>query len=133
VTEKLEFYRFQMFVTKSLREGAGTRKIVGASYLRQGQKVYTLRLWMFPDAKFYLMPDQADSAKMLIFTRELKKNPKIGKGKYFWNLIGMGLVDAPREVVRLEFDLIDRPVYMSIFPSRSNAGDTEISEILDAS
>lgn len=134
MTEKLEFYRFQMFVTKSLLEGQGTRKIVGASYLRQGQKVYTVRLWMFPDSKFYLMPDQTDPAKMLVFTRELKRNPNIGKGKYFWNLIGTGVVDAPREVIRLEFDLIDRPIYMSIFPSKANGGEPEnLAEVLDAS
>jgi len=133
MTEKLEFYRFQMFVTKNLLDRSGTRKVVGASYLRQGQSVYTLRLWMFPDAKFYLMPDQNDSAKMLVFTRELKRNPNIGKGKYFWNLIGTGVVDAPREVIRLEFDLIDRPIYMSIFPSKAHGSDSEpLREILDA-
>jgi len=131
---KQEFYRFQLFVTQSLREGRETRKIVGASYLREGQKVYTLRLWMFPELKFYLMPDQDDPAKMLILTRELKRNPNVGKGKYFWNLIGRGFVDAPREVVRLDFDLIDKPIYMSIFPSKAQAhGTDELSCVLDAS
>lgn len=131
---KQEFYRFQLFVTSSLLEGRETRKIVGASYLREGQKVYTLRLWMFPDLKFYLMPDQENPAKMLILTREIKRNQNVGKGKYFWNLIGRGVVDTPREVVRLDFDLIEKPIYMSIFPSKAQAlGTEQLSGVLDAS
>lgn len=129
-----EFYRFQLFVTKSLQGTRDTRKIVGSSYLRAGQKVYTLRFWMFTDVKFYVMPDQNDSAKMLIFSRELKRNPNVGKGKYFWNLIGTGIVDVAREVVKLEFDLIDRPIYMSIFPSQTQRlGDDGLADVLDAS
>lgn len=131
---KQEFYRFQLFVTKSLREGRETRKIVGASYLREGQKVYTLRFWMFPDVKFYLMPDQEDATKMIILTREEKRNPNVGKGKYFWNLIGTGAVDVAREVVKLDFDLIDKPIYMSIFPSQAQTSESEhFADVLDAS
>ncbi len=128
------FYRFQVFITQSLKEGNDTRKIVGGAYLRDGHRVYTLKLWMYPGIKFFLMPDLENSARMLIFTREPKKDPNIGKGKYFWNLIGTGQVDAAREVVRLEFDLFDKPIYMSIFPAKSHETPTqEITELMDAS
>lgn len=132
--DKDQYYRFQVFATQSLKPGGETRRSMGAAFLREGQKVYTLKLWMFPESKFYLMADQDDPTKMAIMTRELKRNPKVGKGKFFWNLIGNGFVDVQREVVRLEFDLLNRPVYMSIFPMKSSeASSDHLAEVLDAS
>lgn len=133
MNEKNEFYRFEIFVTSSLLEGKDSRRIVGAAYLRDGQRIYTIRLWMFPEPKFYLMPDQKDSSRMLIFTRELKRNPNVGTGKYFWNLIGAGSVDVAKEVIRLQFDLLDKPLYMSIFPSRAYEPESASLAIADAS
>lgn len=131
---KHEFYRFQMFVTKSLRESVSTRAVVGAAYLREGHRVYSVKLWMFPAMKFYLMPDKEDKARMLIFTRELKKDLNLGGGKYFWNLIGQGSVNAAHEVIRLQFDLLETPIYMSIFPSKAHEMNTqELTEMMDAS
>jgi hypothetical protein len=129
-----QYYRFQVFVTKSLLEKDGTRATVGAAYLREGHRTYTLRLWMFPTIKFYLMPDRDDKSRMLIFTREPKKDPSVGKSKYFWNAIGNGTVDAAKEVVRLNFDLIEKPIYMSIFPGGATDQNAhELTENLDAS
>ena len=131
---KHDFYRFQMFVTKSLKEKNGTRAVVGAAYLQQGHRVYSVKLWMFPTMKFYLMPDKENKARMLIFTREPKKDLNLGTGKYFWNLIGQGSVDAAHEIIRLQFDLLETPIYMSIFPSKTHEINTqELIELMDAS
>lgn len=122
-----------MFVTNSLTEERSTRSVVGAAYLREGHRVYTVKLWMFPSAKFYIMPDKEDKSRILIFTREPKIDPNIGKGKYFWNLIGQGAVDPSREVVRLQFDLLEKPIYMSIFPAKGNElSSQEVGELLSA-
>lgn len=129
-----QFYRFQIFVTKNIKDLRDSRSIVGAAYLRDGHRVYTIKLWMFPAQKFYLMPDQSDQMKMVLFTREPKKDQSIGKGKYFWNAIGSGVVDPQREVVRLEFDLFDKPIYMSIFPAKPHELPPQFeAEVMDAS
>lgn len=129
-----QYYRFQVFVTKSLLEKSGTRSIVGAAYLREGHRTYTLRLWMYPTIKFYLMPDKDDQSRMIIFTREPKRDSSVGKSKYFWNVIGRGTVDTSQEVVRLNFDLIEKPIYMSIFPAKhQDINAQEVSDLMDAS
>jgi len=123
------FYRFPLFVDDS----TGRKTPVGVAYHREGHRVWALKLWTFPTLKFFLMRDKDDSSVILIFTREERKNLQPGKGKYFWNLIGRGVTDAQNEVVRLKFDLFDKTVLMSLFPSKSPAMQSEFDEILEVS
>lgn len=128
-SESSVFYRFPVFV----EDAAGKRTPVGVAYHREGHRVWALKLWTFPTLKFFLMRDKDDPSVTLIFTREDRKNVQVGKGKYFWNLIGRGVSDAKAEVVRLKFDLFDKPVLMSLFPSKSPANQNEFDEILEVS
>lgn len=127
--EKSVFYRFPLFVEKD----QGGKVPVGVAYHRDGHRVWGMKLWMFPTLKFYLMRDSQNPASLLIFTREERKVLRAGKGKYFWNLIGRGETDVNAEVVRLTFDLFEKPVLMSLYPSDSQSAQVEVDELLEVS
>ena len=109
----IKFYRFQLFV-----EGNEKNKTVGMAYLKEGQGIYTLRLWTFLDDKYFLLPSKEDSSKYLLMTRESNKSGS-NKNKYFWNIVGNAKVISGKNVVELNFDLFDKKIFMSIFPDES--------------
>jgi hypothetical protein len=114
-----QFFRFQVIQGDLDKSGQMKKtKSVGMAYLKNGQNTYTLRLWTFVNDKFYLIPNKTDSSKYLVMTRELNKNPT-AKNKYFWNIVGNGVADSSLGMITLEFDLLSKPIYLSIHPEKS--------------
>lgn len=114
-----QFYRFQV-IQQSLKSNGSNEKqrSVGMAYLKEGQNTYTLRLWMLLNEKFYVIPNKNDSSRFLIMTREPNKNP-VGKNKYFWNIVGNGTADTTTGYIKLNFDLFEKPIFMSLYPESS--------------
>ena len=108
-----KFYRFQLFV-----QGVEKKNTVGMAYLKEGQSIYTLRLWTFLDDKYFLLPSKEDATKYLLMTREPNKS-KTSKNKYFWNIVGNAKADSAKGVIEMNFDLLDKTIYMSIYPEES--------------
>ena len=108
-----KFYRFQLFV-----QGAEKKKTVGMAYLKEGQSIYTLRLWTFIEDKYFLLPSKEDPTAYLMMTREPNKSSS-SKNKYFWNIVGNAKVDSAKSVIEMNFDLFDKKIYMSIYPEES--------------
>jgi hypothetical protein len=133
-SDQSKYYRFQVFQGER-REGGKVEKSksVGMAYLRDGQNIYTLRLWMFSVERYYLIQNKHDSSKYLVMTREPTKNPQ-ARNKYFWNIVGNGKVDSVLGVIELAFDLLEKPIYMNIFPESSAFSVTlaQPEELLDA-
>src|SRR5690606_15874730 len=103
--EKLKpakFYRFQIFT-----QGSEKKNTVGMAYLKEGQTIYTLRLWTFLEDKFFLLPNKDDQTKYFIMTRESNKSPS-SKNKYFWNIVGNAKTDSSMGVIELNFDLLEK-------------------------
>lgn len=116
-TEK--YFRFQVFHGDKNSSGQVKRtKSVGMAYLKDGQNIFSLRLWMLSTDRFYILPHKDNSSKYLVMTREPNKNPR-AKSKYFWNIVGSGTVDSIQGVIELEFDLLSKPIYVSIHPEPS--------------
>ena len=114
-----QFFRFQVLQGDMDENGRIKKnKSVGMAYLKEGQNTYTLRLWTFVNEKFYLIPHKTEPSKYLVMTREPNKNPK-AKNKYFWNIVGSGIADSMKGVISLEFDLLSKPIYVSIHPENS--------------
>jgi hypothetical protein len=114
-----QFYRFQVFQGKQNADGKIEKsKTVGMAYLKEGQGTYTLRLWTFLTDRFYLLPNKNDSSRYFVMTREQNRNPS-AKTKYFWNIVGNAHADSTKGCVQINFDLLDRPVFMSMFPESS--------------
>lgn len=114
-----KFYRFQVYQGEKDASGKVKKtKSVGMAYLKEGQSMFTLRLWTFANEKFYLILNQNDASKYLVMTREPNKNP-LGKNKYFWNIVGNGVIDTAQGVVAIQFDLFDKQIFMSTYPESS--------------
>lgn len=116
--ETNQFYRFQVFHGNPAENNVKKTKSVGMAYLKEGQSIYTLRLWTFSQERFYVIANKNDSSKVLIMTREPNKNPG-AKNRYFWNIVGSGQADSVHGVIKLEFDLLDKVIYMNLFPESS--------------
>ena len=114
-----QFFRFQVIQGDLDKNGQMKKtKSVGMAYLKNGQNTYTLRLWTFVNEKFYLIPSKTDSSKYMVMTRELNKSAN-AKNKYFWNIVGNGVADSVLGMISLEFDLLSKPIYLSIHPEKS--------------
>lgn len=111
-----KFYRFQLFVEGTKSDSK--KKTVGMAYLKEGQGIYTLRLWTLLEDKFFLLPSKDDSSKYLLMTREPNKSGS-SKNKYFWNIVGNAKVLSGKNVIEMNFDLLEKKIYMSIFPEES--------------
>lgn len=119
--ESSQFYRFQLFQGDVTETGKIERtKTVGMAYLKEGQGTYTLRLWTFVSERFYLIQSKTDASRFVLLTRELNKHPK-PKSKFYWNIVGNGQSETTSGVIKLQFDLFERPIYMSIFPEAAAA------------
>jgi hypothetical protein len=124
ITQNNKYFRFQVYQGRKDDKGKVTKtKSVGMAYLREGQNLFTLRLWMFMQDRYYLVPSKNDSASYLVMTREPNKSPT-AKNKYFWNIVGNGKADSVRGVVEVNFDLLSEPVYMNIHPEQSAYSST---------
>lgn len=114
-----KYYRFQVFQGEPGEGGKITKtKSVGMAYLKDGQNIFTLRLWTFSWDRYYILPNKNDSSKFLVMTREPNRNPA-AKNKFFWNIVGNGVADSTQGVIRIEFDLLSKPFYMNIHPESS--------------
>lgn len=112
-----KFYRFQLFIQKNDQKN-NKKNTVGMAYLKEGQGIYTLRLWTLLDDKYFLIPNRDDASKYFIMTREANKSRE-SKNKYFWNIVGNAVTDSAKSVIELNFDLLDKKIFMSIFPEES--------------
>lgn len=121
------FYRFQVFQGVEDDGGKVQRtKTVGMAYLKEGHQTITLRLWTFINERFYLILNQNDASRYLVMTREPNRSPN-SRNKYFWNIVGNGFIDTVQGIVRIDFDLLNKPVYMNIYPEVS-ATSTHLPE-----
>ncbi len=108
------FYRFPVFTVDNGKKD----KTVGMAYLRDGQGIYSLRLWMFLEDKFFLLPSREDSSKFLLMTREINKNNS-SQNKFFWNIVGNAKADIKKGMIELNFDLLEKKIFMSLYPDES--------------
>ena len=114
-----QFFRFQVFQGSEDKYGKIQKeKSVGMAYLKDGQQTFTIRLWMFLNERFYMLQHREDPSRYLVMTREPNRHPE-AKKKYFWNIVGNGEVNTNQGVIRIEFDLLDKPVFVSIHPETS--------------
>jgi len=118
--QKPQFYRFQVFVN-----GSEKKNKIGMAWLKEGQKIYTIKLWTFLSGKFFLLPSKEDQTKYLIMTRETVKAEK-SKKKYHWNIVGNAKANPANGVIELYFDLFGKTIYMSIYPDESKSEATQM-------
>lgn len=117
--ESNQYFRFQVFQGSKETSGKVKKsKSVGMAYLKEGQSIFSLRLWTFSWERYFILPHKTETSKYLVMTREPNRNPN-AKNKYFWNIVGNGTVDSLNGFIELEFDLLSKPIYLSIHPEAS--------------
>ena len=99
-------------------QSSNGKKIVGAAFLSEGQRLYTIKLWTLQNQKFHLLQSNKDNSKYLIMTREPNKDPS-SKNKFFWQIVGQGYVDTTQGHIELSFDLFEKKIFMNLFPSKN--------------
>lgn len=115
-----QFHRFGIFTGRFDTEGELRKeKTVGFALMREGQDMYSLKLWTFPQEKYYLIPTKDDPSKILIMTREKKKVPTENR-KYNWSIVGNGNVYNQKGVTQLDFDLLPQPIFMNVQADPNN-------------
>ncbi len=126
-SKQSQYYRFQVLQARLKNDGTQDKpRSVGMAYLKEGQNTFTLRLWMLLNEKFYVITNKNDPSRYLVLTREPNKNP-LGKNKYFWNIVGNGKADTSTGNIRLDFDLFEKPIFMSLYPE-SSANSVTLAE-----
>lgn len=110
------FHRFVAFLPEQSATGKITKKKnVGMAYLQAGSNRYTLKLWSFIHERFYLIPSQKEAELYLVMTREENKKPN-SRNKYLWNVVGNGRVNSVIGCLELEFDLLEKNIFLNLFP-----------------
>ncbi len=116
-----QFYRFQVYTGTFDNNGLVQKdKSVGFATLKQGQDMYSVKLWTFPQEKYYVVPTKDDPTKILIMTRGDKRKSLTDKRKYHWSIVGSGSIFSQKGVAFLNFDLLQLPIFMSIYPDIQN-------------
>lgn len=90
-------------------------KIVGMAYLLEGQRTYAVKLWTFVKERFYVKPLMSDSSRFTVVTRE-RNHTMGGDSRLMSNIVGNGKALAASGVIRVELDLFEKPLFMSIHP-----------------
>ncbi len=114
--------KFALFLADEKAAEIKKSKTVGMAYLRQGQQMYTLRLWAHLSERYYMLATRDDPSKFLIMTRE-PSHSEYSKNKFFWNIVGNACSMPDDGVIELNFDLLSKPIYLSYFPEASSKGN----------
>src|SRR5689334_4385123 len=97
--QNANYSRFEVF-----QNSGKDKRVVGSAYLREGDSLITLRLWTMMNEKFFVLLSKQDPSKYLVMTREENRNSR-NSNKYFWHIVGSGIVDSKNGIVQLNFDL----------------------------
>lgn len=118
---KAESFRFEIFRGKIAADGSFTKtRTVGHAYLRSGKHAYKAKLFGALTERFVIVPVDGSPEQYRILTKEEVTTKDKGKRTY-WNVVGDGEVLSQPGVMKLDFDLYGKPLYMSLYPS--NAGN----------
>lgn len=114
-------FRFEIYKGKIAADGAFLKqRTVGHAYLRSGKHAYKAKLFGALAVRFVIVPADDQSERYRILTKEEVTTKDKGKRTY-WNVVGEREVISEHGLLKLDFDLYAKPLFMSLYPS--NAGN----------
>lgn len=120
-TQRQEKYQFKIHSGEQLQSGEIIKaQVIGSATLFQGRKNYYLHLFMFQKDQFFLVPHKSNPARYYIMTRRPWKEQN-RNGKFSWNIVGYAVANGKNSCLELNFDLLTRPLYMSMFPEKNES------------
>lgn len=109
------FSRFEVY--RPAETTGSNKRVLGSAYLKEGDSMIVLQLWTMMKEKFYVIRSRDNASRYLVMTREENRNAK-SNNKFFWHIVGNGTVDTIKGILQLDFDLFDKPIFMSLHPDR---------------
>lgn len=93
---------------------------VGIAFLKNGSKKFRLKLFVFPNHSYFVVPDDKDNAKYVVLSLEEYQLPT-GEMRTHWNRIGEGRLNGSFIVLRMQ--LIPDNIYLCLFPDKTEAAE----------
>jgi hypothetical protein len=126
-----QLYRFRLMMgTRTPNGQFDAKKTVGMAYLTEGHGSYNLRLWTFLNERFFLVPRRNDPSQFLIFTKDQNRAQQNNQ-KVFANIVGNGVVEPILGVIKLDFDIFEKSIYMNLYPEpTAQVGRNQTSEFI---
>jgi hypothetical protein len=118
---KSDSFRFEIFKGKVGSDGTFAKtRTVGHAYLRTGKHAYKVKLFGVLSERFVIVPVEDNPNQYRILTKEEVQTKDKGKRTY-WNVVGDGEVLSQQGLLKLDFDLFGKSLYMNLYPT--NAGN----------
>lgn len=112
-----ESFRFEIFKGKIASDGSFSKiRTVGHAYLRSGKHAYKVKLFGALQERFIVVPSDDNTERYTILTKEEVQTKDKGKRTY-WNVVGDGELMSTQGLLKLDFDLYGKSLYMSLYPS----------------
>ena len=128
---KAESFRFEIYKGKIASDGCFEKiRTIGHAYLRSGKHAYKVKLFGALNERFLIVPADNQTDRYRILTKEEVQTKDKGKRTY-WNVVGDGEVVSQMGLLKLDFDLFGKPLYMNLYPS--NAGNVLPFQIIEGS
>jgi hypothetical protein len=128
---KTESFRFEIYKGKISSDGSFEKiRTIGHAYLRSGKHAYKVKLFGALGERFLIVPADDQTDRYRILTKEEVQTKDKGKRTY-WNVVGDGEVVGQMGLLKLDFDLFAKPLYMNLYPS--NAGNVLPFQIIEES
>ncbi len=97
---------------------------VGIALLKQGSKKFRLKLFVYPNHQYFIVPDEKDDTKYIVLSLEEYRNQS-GEVRKSWNRIGEGRLVGSFIVLRIQ--LLPENIFLCLFPDKSEAQEDMIA------
>lgn len=99
---------------------------VGYAFQRAGSTAFRLKLWMFLNHQYFVIPTKEDQTKYNLYSLEeyISETKEL---KSFWNKVGFG--ELYGNYLKLKFNLLEKPMFLSLFEEKEAS---MIAQAMDA-
>ena len=99
---------------------------VGYAFQRIGSTAFRLKLWMFLNQQYFVIPTKEDQTKYNLYSLEeyISENKEL---KSFWNKVGEA--DLYGNYLRMKFNLFEQCLFLSLFEDKEAS---MIAQAMDA-
>lgn len=97
---------------------------VGVAFMKSGSRKFRLKLFVFPNQQYFIIPDEKSDTKYIVLSLEEYQLPG-GETKSNWNRIGDGRLVG--SFIALRIQLLPENVFLCLFPEKSKPEEDVIA------
>ena len=91
-------------------------KQVGIAFIKQGSRMFRMKLWMFPNEQHFVASDDTDSNKYRALALD-EYVASTGENKSRWNEVGHG--ELMGCFIRVKLALLNQNVFINLYPKEA--------------